>query len=284
MHHRWDSSIHTEGLKYLKQRQLWDLLGDDETLLCTARNNPKFQELQRQKEVLCTSNRKLAQQNLSYQPYLKYKKALLAERYQLLSQLITSERHKQKKSGKCESQKYRSIFTILLLILKHIDRLNGHLSLKATHQLLKEKLVHLTHESESLGQKFMEGKMLLVDFVDSFQSIQKFYHVHLVQLEKLQDVYIQTMRNRRKEVFSSDQTTPGVMNMFYSTSPSIILPCSIFPLIGYPVKPPFLPRLSHYAHADLCLPLMHKNNAGNSQEFKKTWPQSEGQLQYFKKD
>lgn len=109
--------------------------------------------------------------------------------------------------------------------------------------------------------------MLLVDFVDSFQSIQKFYHVHLVQLEKLQDVYIQTMRNRRKEdLFSSDQTTPGVMNMFYSTSPSIILPCSIFPLIGYSVKPPFLPRLSHYAHADMCMPLMHKNNAGNSQE------------------
>ncbi|XP_060744586.1 vacuolar protein sorting-associated protein 37B-like [Tachysurus vachellii] len=263
MHHRWDSSIHTEGLKYLKQRQLWDLLGDDETLLCTARNNPKFQELQRQKEVLCNSNRKLAQRNLSYQPYLKYKKALLAERYQLLSQLITSERHKQKKS----------------------DRLNGHLSLKATHQLLKEKLAHLTHESESLGQKFMEGKMLLVDFVDSFQSIQKFYHVQLVQLEKLQDVHIQTMRNRRKEdLFSSDKTTSGVMNMLYSTSPSIILPCSIFPLIGYSVKPPFLPHLSHYAHADLCMPLMHKNNAGNSQEFKKTWPQSEGQLQYYKKD
>lgn len=126
--------------------------------------------------------------------------------------------------------------------------------------------------------------MLLVDFVESFQSIQKFYHAHLVQSEKLQDVHMQTIRNRRKEdLLSSDQTSSGVMNMFYSISPSIVLPCSILPLTGYSVKPPYLPRLNHHAGADLWMHLMHKNNAGHSQEFKKTWPQSEGELQHYKK-
>lgn len=57
-------------------------------------------ELLRQKALSCTSNHKLPQQNLSYQPYLKYNKVLLADRFQFLGQLITLVRHKQKELGK----------------------------------------------------------------------------------------------------------------------------------------------------------------------------------------
>lgn len=114
----------------------------------------------------------------------------------------------------------------------------------------------------------MEGKMLLVDFVESFQSIQKIYHAHLVQFEKLKDVHMQTKRNWRKDELASDQTSSSVMNMFYNIYPSIILPNSIRPLTGHCIKPPHLPRLNHYAGADLWMPLTHKNH--KDQHYKKT--------------
>lgn len=60
----------------------------------------QLQHLQRRKKILMASNCWLAEQNLAHQPHLNNSKKLLAEKYQILGQMMSSVRRKQRKLGK----------------------------------------------------------------------------------------------------------------------------------------------------------------------------------------
>lgn len=60
----------------------------------------QLQHLQRCKVILMASNCWLAEQNLANQPHLYNSKILLAEKYQILGQMVSSMRRKQRKLGR----------------------------------------------------------------------------------------------------------------------------------------------------------------------------------------
>lgn len=60
----------------------------------------QLQHLQRCKVILMASNCWLAEQNLAHQPRLNNSKILLAEKYQILGQMVSSMRRKQRRLGK----------------------------------------------------------------------------------------------------------------------------------------------------------------------------------------
>ncbi|KAI4887277.1 hypothetical protein NFI96_021661 [Prochilodus magdalenae] len=258
---RWDSTSYLDHLKYLNIAQLRDLLEDEESLLCTIRSSNKFQDLQKQTKVKWASNRRLAEANLSYQPYLLNNKTLLAEKYQLLGQALSSLRHKQRK----------------------LDAWHGQLRLKTTRQSLKQKAADFMNESESLWQRFLEGNLLLLDFMESFLSARKLYYRVLVQVMKMQN--LSTHGPQRAEVpniYSRDVHSATAVNMLYSLSPVVMLPSTFPPLMGHSVTTSYLPPLNHYSGAALWTPFVPFTDPGHSQEDMRVWPQRLQHLQWYK--
>ncbi|KAL7848572.1 hypothetical protein SRHO_G00201950 [Serrasalmus rhombeus] len=253
MPHSWDCGASLETVRRLGVVQLRELLEDEETLLRAVRSSRQVQDLQKQSEVKWASNRRLAEQNLSYQPYIKNSKTLLVEKYQLLGQAMSSLRRKHRK----------------------LDALHGKLRLKATRQFLKQKVAHFMNESESLWQKFLEGNMLPVDFLESFRSTRKFYYRHLVQVEKMQD--LSTHEQRRTETLPKYFHSANTVNVFYSLPP-VMLPSTILPVMGRS----YLPPLNHHGGGAIWTPFIPLTNPGQSQEDMRVWSQRLEHLQQQK--
>lgn len=119
-----------------------------------------------------------------------------------------------------------------------------------------------------LWQKFLEGELLLVDFIESFHSSQKFYYRHLVQVEKIQELRTQARAEWRMEMHptASDLASPNAVTVL---SPVVMLPTTLLPLIGCSVKN--LPPLNQHSAAHLWTPFMPINSTGP--ELKMIWPQ-----------
>lgn len=116
----------------------------------------QLQHLQRCKVILMASNCWLAEQNLAHQPHLNNSKILLAEKYQILGQMVSSMRRKQRKLGTfsvwwdyaCNMTFFFNCITDVMLFVPHAETLQQKLSLRAIHKLLKEKTNHSLSQSE----------------------------------------------------------------------------------------------------------------------------------------
>ncbi|KAL7831616.1 hypothetical protein AOLI_G00291640 [Acnodon oligacanthus] len=130
-------------------------------------------------------------------------------------------------------------------------------------------------ESESLWQKFLEGNMLPVDFVESFRSTRKFYYRHLVQVEKMQD--LSTHEQQRTETLSKYFHSANTVNMFYSLPP-VMLPSTFLPVMGRS----YLPPLNHHSGGAMWTTFIPLTNPGQSQEDMIVWSQRLERLQQQK--
>ncbi|XP_078121856.1 vacuolar protein sorting-associated protein 37D [Sander vitreus] len=219
-----------DGYRALSTSELRELLQNDDKMDQILRLNEKFQELQVDREMLQTTNRSLAEESLARQPRLYNGKLQLAEKYRELSNLATTCWEKQ-------SQREARV-------QKH--------SLQTAQNLLQEEVAHAEEQSEELLEKFMEGNVILDEFLDSFQSSRKTYHIRRAQAEKMQEVAqakqqpSKTKRAEESKEVKKDWEQPqepqrpngfvaqGPLRVFqvrYGLTPAILLP-------HYPVSPP----------------------------------------------
>uniref|UniRef100_A0AAR2LTA9 Uncharacterized protein n=1 Tax=Pygocentrus nattereri TaxID=42514 RepID=A0AAR2LTA9_PYGNA len=199
--------------------------GLNDTLFLYTAFSKQVQDLQKQSEVKWASNRRLAEQNLSYQPYIKNSKTLL---YLELHLPVFYQ---------CSSTRY-SVFLFL-------------------------------------WQKFLEGNMLPVDFLESFRSTRKFYYRHLVQVEKMQD--LSTHEQPRTETLPKYFHSANTVNVFYSLPP-VMLPSTFLPVMGRS----YLPPLNHHGGGAMWTPFIPLTNPGQSQEDMRVWSQRLEHLQQQK--
>ncbi|XP_074527622.1 vacuolar protein sorting-associated protein 37D [Halichoeres trimaculatus] len=221
-----------DGYRALSDGELSELLQNDDKMDQIIRLNEKFQDLQVDRETLLTSNRSLAEESLARQPRLCNGKLQLAEKYRELSNLATTCWEKQSQL-EAHGQKH---------------------SLQTAQNLLQEEVARAEEHSEELLEKFMEGNISLDEFLDSFQSSRKTYHIRRAQAEKMQEVVQakqQTGKSKRPEEMKvhevkKDSEQPqeplrhnglvaqGPLRVFqvrYGLTPAILLP-------HYPVSPP----------------------------------------------
>lgn len=227
-----ESSTCPDGYRALSTGELRELLQNDDKMDQIIRLNEKFQELQVDREMLLTSNRSLAEESLARRPRLNNGKLQLAEKYRELSNLATTCWEKQSQ------------------LEPHVQK---H-SLQTVQNLLQEEVARAEEHSEELLEKFMEGNVSLDEFLDSFQSSRKTYHIRRAQAEKMQEIAQakkqpgKTKRPEESRVpeVKKDSELPqepqrpngfvaqGPLRVFqvrYGLTPAILLP-------HYPVSPP----------------------------------------------
>lgn len=227
-----ESSTCPDGYRALSTGELRELLQNDDKMDQIIRLNEKFQELQVDREMLLTTNRSVAEESLARRPRLNNGKLQLAEKYRELSNLATTCWEKQ---SQLEAR-----------VQKH--------SLQTAQNLLQEEVARAEEHSEELLEKFMEGNVSLDEFLDSFQSSRKTYHIRRAQAEKMQEVAqakkqpSKTKRTEESKVpeVKKDSELPqepqrpngfvaqGPLRVFqvrYGLTPAILLP-------HYPVSPP----------------------------------------------
>ncbi|KAM8742338.1 vacuolar protein sorting-associated protein 37D [Acanthopagrus schlegelii] len=221
-----------DGYRALNSTELTELLHNDDKMDQIIRLNEKFQELQMDREMLLTTNRSLAEESLARRPRLCNGKLQLAEKYRKLSNLAT---HCWDKQSQLETRGQKN-------------------SLQTAHNLLQEEVARAEEHSEELLEKFMEGNVGLEEFLESFQSSRKTYHIRRAQAEKMLDVS-QARRQLDKSSRAEESEVPeekadsdqnqepqrpnsfvaqGPLRVFqvrYGLTPAILLP-------HYPLSPP----------------------------------------------
>ncbi|XP_059207352.1 vacuolar protein sorting-associated protein 37D isoform X2 [Centropristis striata] len=223
-----ESNTCPDGYRALSTNELRELLQNDDKMDQILGLNEK--ELQVDRETLQTTNRSLAEESLARRPRLCNGKLQLAEKYRELSNLATKCWEKQ---SQLEAH-----------VQKH--------SLQTAQNLLQEEVARAEEQSEELLEKFMEGNVSLDEFLDSFQSSRKTYHIRRAQVEKMQEVAkakqqpSKTNRAEESKEVKKDLEQPqepqrpngfvaqGPLRVFqvrYGLTPAILLP-------HYPVSPP----------------------------------------------
>ncbi|XP_029375814.1 vacuolar protein sorting-associated protein 37D [Echeneis naucrates] len=221
-----ESATCPEGYRALSTGELRELLRSDDKMDQIIRLNETFQELQVDRETLMTSNRSLAEESLARRPRLNNGKLQLAEKYRELSNLATKCWEKQSQLD---------------------TRVQKH-SLQTVQNLLQEEVARAEEHSEELLEKFMEGNAGLDEFLDSFQSSRKTYHIRRAQVEKVQEIaqakwQLSKTKEERKVPEVKKDLEPqrpngfvaqGPLRVFqvrYGLTPAILLP-------HYPLSPP----------------------------------------------
>ncbi|XP_013884001.1 vacuolar protein sorting-associated protein 37D [Austrofundulus limnaeus] len=221
-----------DGYRALSTAELRELLQNDDKMDKIIRLNEKFQELQVDRELQLTSNRSLAEESLARRPRLNNGKLQLAEKYKELSGRLTACWEKRRQL-EARDQKH---------------------SLQTAQNLLQEEVARAEEQSEELLEKFMEGNVSLDEFLDSFQSSRRTYHIRRAQAEKMQEA-VRAKRQPSKAKRAEENQVLGVkkdseqppepqrpngfvaqgpLRVFqvrYGLTPAILVP-------HYPVSPP----------------------------------------------
>ncbi|XP_061596303.1 vacuolar protein sorting-associated protein 37D [Cololabis saira] len=176
-----------DGYRALSAAELQELLQSDDKMDQIIRLNEKFQDLQVDRETLLTSNRSLAEESLARRPRLNNGKLQLAEKYREVSDLATTCWEKQ----------------------SQLEARGQKQSLQTAQNLLQEEVARAEEHSEELLEKFMEGNVSLDEFLDSFQSSRKTYHVRRAQAEKMQEV-VQAQKQPGKTKRAEEGRAPDV--------------------------------------------------------------------------
>ncbi|XP_047665535.1 vacuolar protein sorting-associated protein 37D isoform X2 [Tachysurus fulvidraco] len=211
-----------DGYRVLSTSELRELLQDETKMDKIVRLSEK--ELHVERDTLLATNRSLAEESLAHRPRLQNGKLQLAAKYEELAKLAASYREKQ-------------------------SRLETHTqkrSPQTAQNLLQEEVAHVEEQSEELLKRFMEGQVPMEDFLDSFQSFRKTYHIRRAQVEKIQELKRPERKpNQRSEKEEEEEqkkkdqgskelrpngiTSHGSARVFqvrYGLTPAILVPLS----------------------------------------------------------
>ncbi|XP_077062651.1 vacuolar protein sorting-associated protein 37D [Siphateles boraxobius] len=214
-----DVNSYPDGYRVLSSSELRELLQDEEKMSQIVRLSEKFQELELDRETLLVTNRSLAEDSLSNRPHLQNGKLQLAAKYEELAKLTTACREKQSR----------------------LEAFTEKHSPQTAHNLLQEEVGRAEEQSEELLERFMEGHVPLEEFLDSFQSHRKTYHIRRAQAEKLQEFNRPDRKAKKREEeqkreeehkdsrpngISAHHGPPRVFQLRYGLTPAILLPLS----------------------------------------------------------
>ncbi|XP_028823515.1 vacuolar protein sorting-associated protein 37D [Denticeps clupeoides] len=215
MSQKRDSNPQPDGYRALNTTELRELLQDERKMEQIVLLSDKFQELQVDRDVLLAANRSVAEESLSCRPRLQNGKLQLAARYEELAKLSAACGEKQRR----------------------LEALAQEHSPQTAHALLQEEVSRAEERSEEILDEFMEGRLDLSRFLESFQSSRKVYHIRRAQAEKIQEVSRAEQKPAQAEERKADpwgvwpngvaaQGPPRVFQLRYGLTPAILVPSS----------------------------------------------------------
>jgi len=179
------------NLMALTDDELIKLIEDDSAFESFVQNLAQVKQWESEKEMLMTSNKSLAEFNLTYEPKLTEGKAALMELY----------------------ERARSLGDEVEIKRAKVESLSSRTSLDTTYAVLQTAAAEADEESETFAEKFLLGEVDVDTFVNKFISLRTTAHLRRVKSEKMGDI-VQAQRNR-----STFSTAP-----YPTGSPSIPMP------------------------------------------------------------
>merc|ERR1712181_192001 len=152
--------------QHMDSEQLKDILNNEDKFDEFIRELPQMKALQEEKEMLLTSNKSLAEYNLSQEPVVGEAKARLQEKYRTAQQL--GEEVRELKAALDTKQGNVSTDTLLAL-------------LEAANQEVEE-------ESEQMTDRFLSGGENLDEFLEHYHEKRKLAHLRRVKVDKLKEL------------------------------------------------------------------------------------------------
>lgn len=153
-------------LKQLSDQKLQELLDDENKLLQMLGCLPEVEQLARDQEHCMEVNDQLARNNLSLKPVLEEKKKVLLEKYDIFNEVKAD----YDKNAERQEQ-LRQFYDI-----RHIQ------------DNLKVAALQAEEESESIAERFLEGKITVEEFKKNYMSKRKLSHLRHAKEERLEQL------------------------------------------------------------------------------------------------
>ncbi|XP_069089135.1 vacuolar protein sorting-associated protein 37C [Pleurodeles waltl] len=191
-----------ESLQNMSVEELQKMQEDPERMDHLALESQELQSLQLEKETYLAMNRRLAEENLAFQPRLDTGRLLLQERYEALGEAVAQ--YKQQKAK--------------------LDSFAATVDPKLMLPTLQDQLRIIEEESDEMAEKFLEGLISLESFLEDFSSKRRLSHQRRVRVEKLQ------------ELLKMQETAPQPsMQQSESQTQPFIHPAPVPPLVDPPM-------------------------------------------------
>ncbi|CAG7821547.1 unnamed protein product [Allacma fusca] len=161
------------SLQRMSDEELQGLLNDEDTFTTFVNQSELYRRWESDKEVEMTSNKSLAEYNLSFEPKLIEGKATLKELY----------------------DKVRGMMTEIATKRSMLDSSNSRSSLDTTYALLQAASAESDEKSEELSESFVNGSIDLETFSNQFIPLRVCAHLRRLKSEKMAEM-IASQRQR----------------------------------------------------------------------------------------
>ncbi|KAK3731054.1 hypothetical protein QZH41_019213 [Actinostola sp. cb2023] len=154
-------------LRHLDKGELQEFLDNEDVNLDTiVQDLEEIKNIQSMREMLLTSNRSLAEYNLSREPNLTSGREKLIESHQN-REILEAQFEKNKKT---------------------LGELSDQYSTDTTMALLQTATAQAEEEAEKTVDKYLEGEMDVETFIQTFHSQKTLHHLRRVKSEKLNEL------------------------------------------------------------------------------------------------
>jgi len=164
-----DYPLALSKIQVMSKQELDDLLNDDEKFDDYIRSLQQIMQLYSEKEELMTSNKSLAEYNLSQEPDVRSKRETLAEKHrEAIAMVETLKKTRAELESKSGSYKPDELYSLLQVSSTEVEQ-----------------------ESEKLADEFLEGdgSGSNVDaFLDKFMEKRRLYHMRHAKVTQLKEI------------------------------------------------------------------------------------------------
>jgi ESCRT-I complex subunit VPS37 len=154
-------------LQVLSKDELHELFTNEAKFDDHIRSLEQMKQLYSEKEMLMTSNKSLAEYNLSQEPMLKQKREALTEKHRQAIEMMSELRKTKEK----------------------IEAKSGKVKPDVLYSLLQVAQSEAERDSDALMDDLLSGKITNIDeFLEKFMEKRKVYHLRRVKLEKMKEI------------------------------------------------------------------------------------------------
>lgn len=161
-----DYSTVTGIVHHLNTEELKKLLNDDAGMEGMLKDAPQIRNIETEKEVILTSNKSIAEFNLSKEPQLREARQRLVETYEKALDVCREAEEKK----------------------QQIEELSKQNSLDATLAVLQAAAAQSEEDSEGIAAKFLDGGVDVETFLEDFQNKRKLAHLRRIKADKLNEL------------------------------------------------------------------------------------------------
>jgi len=196
------------SLQHMDIDSLKEILNDEDKFDTFVKELPQIKALDAEKEMLMTSNKSLAEYNISQEPVVKEKKEKLLEKFQTATQL--ADKVKALKAD--------------------IDNKSGKMTPDSLLILLEAANQEAEEESETMVELFMSDGGSLDEFLDNYKEKRKLAHLRRIKIDKMRELISNKQNNTPSRPAPPPPSQTSTSQLPYPTSSSGVFP-------GYPALP-----------------------------------------------